>query len=613
MHDGLARTPRIHEPTRRRSPGTCDGHRVGTDGLAWRDRPPHEGLPPDATPCLNASVTNARSTPVRRPRLRSLVHASALTAALAPAAAQAGGFEIPDRGAKALGRGGANVVGVDDPTAIHYNPAALAKLRGTTLLYNHSLIWHDTRFTRAPLSSAWGDDAGTTFPTVRDGKKVFPLGLFAALSTDFGLENWTFGAAVYGPHSVGQHQYPAYGPQSFMLTDMNVLMAYYSLAAAWKWKDVFGVGVTAQYVDLIKLDYGLVIDSTFTQGLDPIPSDASTQLSSTLHLKDRTSGTAIVGLWYRPHRNVEIGVASRVVPVFLKPKGTMGVDKPTLVTDDIRVTMPLTLPATVRGGVRYIHYAKDRQWFDLELAAEWEGWSAIDKYDVQVSGRISGQEIQDLRLGKNWRDTVSVRLGGDVNVIPKHLTVRAGGYFESAATPNAFSHLDFPSFMRGGLGAGITAGGRGIYGTLGFLHVFQESRQVSELEGKVFQQRPVRPCPEECGGASGVPANAGRFTSRFEILNLGIELRFAELLGKRSGAGQSRKESRKQVAPAVPPTAPDASRFDPSAVRGEDEDEELEGEDALEAEPTNDEPGSDEPTVPKPIVPNSTGPEPTSR
>lgn len=572
-------------------------------------------MPPDVTPCLNASVPTARSTPLCRPRLRSLGRTSTgasgrasafallVAAALAPAAAQAGGFEIPDRGAKALGRGGANVVGVDDPTAIHYNPAALAKLRGTTLLYNHSLIWHDTRFTRAPLSSAWGDDAGTTFPTVRDAKKMFPLGLFAALSTDFGLENWTFGAGVYGPHSVGQHRYPAYGPQSFMLTDMNVLMAYYSLAAAWKWKDVFGVGVTAQYVDLIKLDYGLVIDSTFTQGLDPIASDASTQLSSTLHLEDRTSGTAIVGLWYRPHRRIELGLASRVVPVFLEPKSTMAVDKPTLVTDDIRVTMPLTLPATVRGGVRYIHHAKDRQWFDLELAAEWEGWSAIDKYDVQVSGRISGQEIQNLRLGKNWRDTVSVRLGGDVNVIPGHLTVRAGGYFESAATPNAFSHLDFPSFMRGGLGAGLTAGGRGIYGTLGFLHVFQEAREVTELEGKVFQQRPVRPCPENCGGASGVPANAGRFTSRFEILNLGIEIRFAELLGKRRGAAKPKQ----QVAPAVPPTAPDASQFDPSAVRGEaDEDGDLERDEGLEAEPTNDD-------MPAPSEPSdeSTPPGPT--
>lgn len=516
-----------------------------------------------------------------------------LAVGLAPATARAGGFEIPDIGARALGRGGANVVGVNDPTALHYNPGSLAKLRGTRLLYNHALIWHDTRFSRATLSDAWGDDAGTRFPTVRDGKRLFPLGLFFALSSDFGLKNWTFAAGVYGPHSVGRHQYPSspdYGPQSFMLTDMSVLMVYYSLAAAWKHKDKLGIGVTAQYVDLLKLDYSLVIDSTFTAGLDPVPSNDSTQLASKLALEDRTSGTAIVGMWYRPHRRVELGLAARVVPIFLKPKGRMEVDKPTLVTKDITVTMPLTLPAYVRAGARYIHETKGREWFDLELMAQWENWSTIKAYDVHVDGRISGQEVQDLHLSKSWRDTVSVRMGGDVHVIPGHLTVRTGGYFETAATPNAYSHLDFPSFRRGGLGAGLSAGGRGVYGTVGFLHVFQETREVSELTGKVFQQRPIRPCPDSCGGASGVPANAGRFTSRYEILNLGIELRFGEMLRKRRGGGGSaRNESRNAVAPAVPPTAPDTSRFDPSAVRGEGDDEELEADDAsADDEPTND-------------------------
>ncbi|WP_266216941.1 OmpP1/FadL family transporter [Paraliomyxa miuraensis] len=485
---------------------------------------------------------------------------SGLAAALVPTIAAAGGFEIPDAGARALGRGGANVVGVSDPTAIHYNPGALAKLRGTHFLYNHSLIWHDTRFARAPLSDGWGADAGTTFEEVRSDRSLFPLGLFAALSTDFGLENWTFGAGVYGPHAVGRLEYPAYGPQSFMLTDMNVLMANYSLSAAWKLRDVFGVGITAQYVDLIALDYGLVIDSGFTSNLSPVPDENSTQLTSTLKLKDRTSGTAIVGLWYRPHRRVELGLASRVVPVFLKAEGTMEVDKPTLVTDDIRVTLPLTLPAYVRGGVRYIHETKGREWFDLELMAQWENWSVIDAYDVQVEGRISGQEVEDLHLAKHWKDTVSVRLGGDVHVIPKHLTLRAGGYWESGATPKNYSHLDFPSFMRGGVGAGLTAGGRGIYGTVGFLHVFQQSREVTELYGKVLQQRPIRPCPDDCDGLSGVPANAGRFSSRYEILNVGIELRFAELLGKRRSRGHRPGSD----APANPPTAPDVSTFDPA-------------------------------------------------
>ena len=57
-----------------------------------------------------------------------------------------------------------------------------------------------------------------------------------------------------------------------------------------------------------------------------------------------------------------------------------------------------------------------------------------------------------------------------------------------------------------------------------YAHVFQEDRTVSERDGKVFQQRPLSPCPEGCGGRAGVVANAGRFTSGFDQLALTLNL-----------------------------------------------------------------------------------------
>lgn len=465
-----------------------------------------------------------------------------------PAIAHAGGFEIPDTGARALGRGGAYVAGVADTTALHYNPGALAKQRGTTIMIHNNLVFHDTRFQRAPLSDAWGADAGTTFEEVRDGKKVFPIGPFIAVASDFGLDNWAFAAAVYGPSAVGAHDYPDYGPQSFLLTDMNILLAYYSVAAAWKLRDVFGIGATLQYVDLISMKYALVTDSSLVPQLDPVPDSDSTQLITELELKDRFSGTAILGLWYRPHRRVEVALASRVVPVFLKAKGGLSTDKPTLVSDDVTVELPMTLPAVVRGGVRYIHEVEDRQWFDLELAAQYENWSVIDGFDLDFEGEISGMPIQDLTIPKNWKDTVSLRLGGDVNVLPPYLTVRAGGMWESPAMRDNYAHLDFPSFMRGGISAGITGGYKGIYLTAGYMHIFQQKQEITEAGGKQYQERPLRPCPDNCAGASGVPANAGVFTSHYDILALGLDIRFRELLG-------DRRERRKKKGAAAPASA----------------------------------------------------------
>jgi long-chain fatty acid transport protein len=497
----------------------------------------------------------------------------AAAAALLPATALAGGFEIPDTGARAVGRGGAFVVGATDPTALYYNPGLLAKQRGTSVLLNNNMVFHDTRFQRATLSDVWGADAGTTFEEARDKQKLFPLGPFFAVASDFGLDNWTFAAGVYGPSAVGKHDYQAYGGQSFMLTDMNILLAYYSLAAAWKHKDVFGIGATLQYVDMISMKYSLVTDSTVVPTLQPVPDADSTQLNTELNLEDRFSGTAIIGGWYRPHPRVELGLASRVVPIFLRAKGGLTTDKETLLSDDVKVELPMTLPAMVRGGVRYIHDKGDREmpWFDLELAAHYENWSAIKAFDLKFDGQISGMPIQDLSIQKNWRDTVSLRLGSDVNVLPKYLTVRAGGFWESAAMRENFSHLDFPSFMRGGISGGVTGGYKGIYLTVGYMHIFQQTREVSEASGKQFQERPLRPCPEFCDGASGVPANAGRFTSRFDILSLGIDIRFRELLAgrreRRRGAFPNNRPGSENGKPAestTPASTPPASAPSPT-------------------------------------------------
>jgi hypothetical protein len=307
------------------------------------------------------------------------------------------------------------------------------------------------------------------------------------------------------------------------------------------------------------MKYALVTDSTVIPDLDPIPNPDSTQLVTEIDLKDRFSGTAIVGLWYRPHRRVEVGLASRVVPVFLKAKGGLNTDKQTLVSDDVNVELPMTLPAIVRGGVRYIHAVEDREWFDIELAAQYENWSVVDAFDLKFDGEISGMPIQDLTIEKKWKDTVSVRLGGDYNALPPYLTVRAGGFWESPAMRENYSHLDFPSFMRGGIGAGVTGGYKGIYLTVGYMHIFQEDREVSEASGKQYQERPLRPCPDGCAGASGVPANAGTFASHYDVLALGLEIRFRELLGDRRAR---RKKAEGEPTPATstaPATAPASS------------------------------------------------------
>jgi long-subunit fatty acid transport protein len=221
----------------------------------------------------------------------------------------------------------------------------------------------------------------------------------------------------------------------------------------------------------------------------------------------------------------------------------------------MHVEMPLTLPAQVRWGTRYVYERHHRELFDVELDFVWENYSAIEAYEISMSGRISGQEVEDMRVVKRWRDTYSARLGGDVHLLDGHLSLRAGGLWESGASPESSSHLDFPSFMRGGIAAGISGGHRGVHVTVGYMHIFQEDREVTELAGKALQQRPLAPCPGGCGGLTGVPANAGVFESSYDVLGLGLDVDFGAL-------AQTRRARRARVTTAWAPTV---ARSDPRA------------------------------------------------
>jgi long-subunit fatty acid transport protein len=485
---------------------------------------------------------------------------------LTPDLARAGGFEVPDQGARAVGRGGAYAVGVGDLTALHYNPGKLAPLGGTRVLYSHNLLFHRTTFQRATLSDAWGDDAGTSFDLAEDRDRLFPLGGFGVVASDFGLKNWMFALGAYGPSAIGRHDYASYGPQSFMLTKMDVVVIYYSLAVAWQIPKKFGVGVTLQYVDMPSMTYGLVVDSTPTATLDPVPDDASTQLITELQMKDRVGFTALVGVWGRPHPRLEIGAGGRVVPVKMKPTGGVATDKETLLSDDVTASMEFQLPVQLRGGLRYLHPLRRAradgssedagERFDVELDLFWENWSQIDAYRMDFEGAINGQPIADQVIPKNWRDTFSVRLGGDLNLLDGHLTLRTGGYYETGASHPDFAHLDFPSFNRGGVSGGITGSYRGVALTVGYMHIFQQPQESTELSAKSFQVRPLAGCPDRCGGLSGVPANAGVFKSNMDILSLSLDVHFNALFPNVGKKRRARREAQQQQAQPEPePTA----------------------------------------------------------
>ena len=146
--------------------------------------------------------------------------------------------------------------------------------------------------------------------------------------------------------------------------------------------------------------------------------------------------------------------------------------------------------------------------------------------DLEGEVKLFKTPLTDVVIKKNWKDTFSLRLGGSTQLTDL-LSFSFGSFWEQGATPAPYAHLDFPSFDRYGI-----AGGFGIQVIssvelmIGYMHIFESGVDVQEETAKVFQQRPLAPCPDLCDGYSGVPANSGRFKASFRSLTMGINSKF---------------------------------------------------------------------------------------
>jgi len=477
-----------------------------------------------------------------RRSLLALLLGVALLALGVPDGARAGGFEIPDNGVFALSRGAAFVARADDPTALALNPGGPLRLSGTHILYNHALIWEDATFTRQASDLPPGKDYGfDPLATTSNADTLFPLGAMLIVTSDLGLDDMTFAAGVYGPNAHGKKSWPVSGGQRYMMTSFEALMLYPSLAFAYGDRETFGIGLTLQWVMVPSMKLGLVIDGT--PGGDLHAYYSSADVEAEIEMDDMTGFSALLGAWWRPTPALELGVSGRVVPASLALEGDYIVKNiagqaqfsdANLSITNSAARLDLSIPPTARAGVRYRHLDGDREVFDVELDVVYEAWSMVERYDVELDGTINlfaAAEATDAVIEKRWRDTVSVRLGGTANVWSSGadaLSLSAGAYWERGATPENYEHIDFMSFDRVGLGLGARLATGPMTFTLGYSHVFQDDHQVDERYGKVYQQRPLDPCPACDGGAgwSGVPANAGTFTSSYDLLAIGVEASF---------------------------------------------------------------------------------------
>ena len=201
-----------------------------------------------------------------------------------------GGYMIPHQTARGLGLSNAMTAGVNDPSAVYYNPAALGEVDGNNLL----------------MSGTYVNVQSSVENSGRRAHNKHDDNFLATLFANYHVPNtdFTFGIGTYSPFGLATTYESDFTRFAAERTELKTI--YITPAAAWHPSKYFSIGAGASFVHASGL---------FSRGLclDPITScTAPIGLEGRLRLTDTADAFAYnLGALIKPLDNVKVGFSYR--------------------------------------------------------------------------------------------------------------------------------------------------------------------------------------------------------------------------------------------------------------------------------------------------------------
>lgn len=347
---------------------------------------------------------------------------------LACSLAFAGGYQINEHGARAMGMGGAFVARASDGSAMYFNAAGLGFQKGINVLVGTTLIFPSTTFTGpSPL----------TTETEMVSQVFYPSNLYASYAVN---EKWVVGLGVYNPFGLGT-EWPAdwptttnkSGSRRTVKTDLQTF--YINPTVAFKVNDKLSVGAGVSYVLAnAKISYRV---GTFSSLAPPTPATKD----GTVGLEGDGSGISFnVGVIYKPMEKLSLGASYRsLVDIEFSGPATF-TDMQALQSffpgGDGTVTLPM--PSNLQIGAAYDVSPK----LTVEADFQYVDWASYDELAITIPtgpaapAALGGQPLQ--KSGKptvkKWHEGWLMRLGGEYKLNDK-LDLRAGFIYDYSPQP----------------------------------------------------------------------------------------------------------------------------------------------------------------------------------
>jgi long-chain fatty acid transport protein len=413
---------------------------------------------------------------------------------------QAGGLYLFDRGARPLGRGGAFVAGVDDPSALWYNPAGLIASKNQ-MMTDAVLPILMADFTRLNSNGEYSETI-TAKPT--------PLPIPAlAFSNNLGYRDLAFGAGIIAPQvvlmnweqSVGAARDPS--PARYSLLELKgTALANLTFGVAWEALDWLSIGAD------VMVQAGYFRAKTVLSACDGVlcsfPEQKDFDSYATVKAFPTYGFTGVLGA-IADFDILRLGF-SVMLPYTLRGVGKVDAQVPSnVIFEDAyqsgdKAKLSIKFPTILRFGSEL-----RLSWLRLEGDVVWEQWSRQKSIDVNIGGNVAFKnvnglgdyQIDSIKLPRNMNNVWSLR-GGFEATFPKRwvgnydVQLRGGLAYETGAFDKKnMSPLTIDTnktVLSGGFTIGLAKWLR--FDTVGGL-VFMQDLETKESE--IRQAQAIRP------------------------------------------------------------------------------------------------------------------------